>query len=74
MMDSATVDDAKLKHVASRDQLEAAFRRREVAVAALKAKMSKVPAWCRCHCHIWGLAGLCRVPPAVAQRRNCPKA
>ncbi|GBF99836.1 pyruvate kinase [Raphidocelis subcapitata] len=40
MMDSF-VDEARLRHVSSRDELEAAFRRREVAVAALKAKMSK---------------------------------
>jgi hypothetical protein len=41
MMDSI-VDEARLRHVSSKDELEAAFRRREVAVAALKAKMSKV--------------------------------
>lgn len=40
MMDSL-VDEAKLRHVSSKDQLEAAFRKREVAVTALKAKMSK---------------------------------
>jgi hypothetical protein len=44
MMDSV-VDDARLRHVSSKDELEAAFRKREIAVAALKAKMSKV----RCH-------------------------
>lgn len=41
MLDSI-VDAAKLKHVSSKDDLEQAFRKREVAVTALKAKMSKV--------------------------------
>ncbi len=41
MMD-LVVDEGKLRHVSSKDQLEAAFRKREVAVTALKAKMSKV--------------------------------
>ncbi|KAI8465728.1 MAG: pyruvate kinase [Monoraphidium minutum] len=40
MMESI-VDPARLKHVSSKDDLDQAFRKREVAVAALKAKMSK---------------------------------
>lgn len=36
------VDESKLKHISSKDDLDQAFRKREIAVAALKAKMSKV--------------------------------
>lgn len=43
MMNSG-IDESKLRHVSSKDELEAAFRKREVAVAALKAKMSQVRA------------------------------
>jgi hypothetical protein len=35
-------DASSLKHISSKDDLDQAFRKREVAVAALKAKMSKV--------------------------------
>jgi hypothetical protein len=44
-MMGSLIDAGRLKHVASKDELEAAFRKREARVAALKSRMSKVMRW-----------------------------
>ena len=64
MLDSI-VDAAKLKHVSSKDDLEQAFRKREVAVTALKAKMSKVR--CRTQGPL-GLHGGCAAATACSPK------
>jgi len=59
-MMGSLVDESKLRHVSSKDELEAAFRKREVAVTALKAKMSKVGRCLRCG-RVAGGGGACAV-------------